>query len=268
MNILKKIVAYKRKEVEQRKSIVPFEQLQDASGFARSCISLSKALDAKDFGIIAEYKRQSPSKGIINDRAEISETTKGYVNSGATGLSVLTDSEFFGGSTDDLREARINDCPILRKDFIIDPYQITEAKSIGADVILLIGAILKPEETKAFTAIAHDLGLEVLLEVHTEQELQDHFFDNIDMVGVNNRNLKTFEVDIQNSIKIAGQIPKNTVKVAESGISSGEAIVELKSHSFKGFLIGEYFMAQDDPPQACRELIHRVQVLEQSIHQQ
>jgi indole-3-glycerol phosphate synthase len=200
-------------------------------------------------GIIAEFKRKSPSKGIINDSATVEAVTSGYAAHGASGLSVLTDSDFFGGSLQDLTAATVHETPILRKDFMIDPYQIIEAKAHGAEVILLIAACLTPAEVKHLAAVANDTGLEVLLEIHTKAEL-DHLCDNIDMVGINNRNLKTFEVDLAHSIALAKMLPAHLPKIAESGISDVSTIIELKKEGFDGFLMGENFMKTVDPAAA------------------
>jgi indole-3-glycerol phosphate synthase len=200
-------------------------------------------------GIIAEFKRKSPSKGVINDTASVEVVTAAYAAHGASGLSVLTDNHFFGGSLVDLTAATINETPILRKDFMIDPYQIIEAKAFGAEVILLIAACLSPTQVKELAGVAKDIGLEVLLEIHTSAEL-DHLCDNIDMVGINNRNLKTFEVDLAHSIALAKMLPAHLPKIAESGISNVSTIVELKKEGFDGFLIGENFMKTSDPAAA------------------
>ena len=203
-------------------------------------------LDDSKTGIIAEFKRKSPSKGIINGNADVIKITNTYSTFGASGLSVLTDENFFGGSKDDLIKARINNTPILRKDFMIDAYQFYEAKAIGADVILLIAACLSVQQVKEFAALSKELGLEVLLEIHNEEELE-HICDDVDFVGVNNRNLKTFEVDINTSLQLFPHIPKDKLAIAESGISNVDTIVTLKQAGFKGFLIGENFMKAANP---------------------
>jgi indole-3-glycerol phosphate synthase len=200
-------------------------------------------------GIIAEFKRKSPSKGVINDTATVKDVTAAYSAHGASGLSVLTDADFFGGTLQDLTAATVHETPILRKDFMIDPYQIIEAKAHGAEVILLIAACLTPTQVKHLAAVAKDTGLEVLLEIHTKAEL-DHVCDNVDMVGINNRNLKTFEVDLAHSIALAKMLPAHLPKIAESGISDVSTIIELKKEGFDGFLIGENFMKTPDPAAA------------------
>jgi indole-3-glycerol phosphate synthase len=255
MNILDEIVQYKAKEVESQKSKVGIDELKKFSGFSRRSLSLGKFLsDETRTGIIAEFKRKSPSRGNINCTANVVKVTTAYAQQGASGLSVLTDENFFGGSINDVINARINEIPILRKDFMIDEYQFYEAKAIGADVILLIAACLTPEAVKEFALLSKKLGLEVLLEIHNEEELE-HICDEIDFVGVNNRNLKTFEVDINTSLNLVGKIPKDKIAIAESGISNVDTIITLKQAGFKGFLIGENFMKQPDPTIAFAEFV-------------
>jgi indole-3-glycerol phosphate synthase len=257
MNILDEIIATKTKVVAERKSLYPIKLLEQSIYFETQPVSLRKYVQREDLsGIIAEFKRKSPSKGVINAYANVERTTIGYMQAGASALSVLTDKEFFDGSNDDLNVARkFNFCPILRKDFIIDEYQIIEAKSIGADAILLIAAVLNPNESREFAKFAHSMGLEVLLEVHDEKELQDHSDCGADLIGVNNRNLKTFEVSVEVSKRLAEQIPSHTVKVSESGISDPETIIELKKYGFQGFLMGENFMKHSRPEKAAMEFI-------------
>lgn len=246
-NILEEIVAYKRSEVAARKAVVGASLLEKSDFFLRETLSIKAFLaDKTRTGIIAEFKRRSPSKGIINDRADVVEVTKAYSDHGASGISVLTDSNFFGGTNEDLVAARVHPVPILRKDFIVDEYQIHEAKSIGADVILLIAACLTPQQVKQFAGVARKLKLEVLLELHNESEI-DHICDEVDVVGVNNRNLKTFTVDLGQSIRLSEKIGNSKLRIAESGISNLKNIAYLKQYGFDGFLIGEYFMKQDDP---------------------
>ena len=247
MNILDKIIEFKKTEVARNKQLVSLEQLQQQEYFHRQTFSLKQFLsDETKTGIIAEFKRRSPSKGIINSSADVLEVTAAYTNYGATGLSILTDTEFFGGSAADLRKARLNSIPILRKDFIIDKYQLAEARAMGADVILLIAACLTPQNVQELAFFAKSIGLEVLLEIHAEAELQ-HICDEVDLVGVNNRDLKTFAVDINRSVELGKQIPADKIKIAESGIDSIETIGILKNAGFKGFLMGEYFMKQPNP---------------------
>lgn len=256
MNILEQIVAQKRKEVEQRKKEVSVAELEKQRFFTRGTYSLKQFIaDPNKTGIIAEYKRRSPSKGVINDRDSVESVTRMYAAYGASGISVLTDQMFFGGSLDDLLAARDNDVPLLRKDFMIDEYQLVEAKANGADVILLIAACLSTAEVKNLAGLAKKLELEVLLELHSESEL-DHICDEVDLVGVNNRNLKDFQVDLQHSVRMAEKIGDGFVKIAESGINDVENIRFLKQHGFQGFLIGEYFMKQEDPGRAFKEFTY------------
>jgi len=252
-NILDKIIDYKRVQVEKVKAQTPVDVLEKGTFFLRQPLSLRQFLtDPEKTGIIAEFKRRSPSKGVINDQVEVVDVTKGYTAAGASCLSVLTDEAFFGGSDDDLTAARVNEIPILRKEFIIDEYQIVEAKAIGADVILLIAACLTPEEVKKLAVFAKRLGLEVLLEIHNEEELK-HICEETELVGVNNRDLKTFTVDIQRSIDLSRKIPAGKLLIAESGISKIETILQMKEAGFRGFLIGENFMKEEDPGAAFGE---------------
>lgn len=256
MNILETIVAHKRKEVEERKKEISLNMLQKHHFFKRATFSLKKFLtDPAKTGIIAEYKRRSPSKGIINNRDSVESVTRMYAAFGASGISVLTDHEFFGGTLDDLVAARDNDVPLLRKDFMIDEYQLVEAKAVGADVILLIAACLPPKEIQHLAKTAKELGMEVLLELHDESELE-HICPEIDVVGVNNRNLKNFEVDLEHSVRMCERIGEGFIKVAESGINDVKNIHYLKQHGFKGFLIGEYFMKQQNPGVAFKEFTY------------
>lgn len=258
MNILETIIEYKKSEVRSRKSQFQTAELEKRILFSRPVLSLKDSLlDPTKTGIIGEFKRRSPSKGIINDKVDVVEVTKGYAENGASCLSVLTDEKFFGGSDQDLLSARVNRIPILRKDFIIDEYQVIEAKSIGADVILLIAACLSPAEVKRLAATAKGIGLEVLLELHAEEELE-HICDHTNIIGINNRNLKTFDVDIERSLRMAEQIPLSKLKIAESGISTVEDIFLFKRHGFHGFLIGENFMKAPDPAIAFADFVDRL----------
>ncbi len=259
MTILDEIIAYKRKEVAERIATHPIKLLEQSLYFQSECVSLKHYIKREDkSGIIAEFKRKSPSKGMINEFANVEKTSIGYMQAGASALSVLTDTHFFGGTTEDLTTARkFNFCPILRKDFTVSEYQIMEAKSIGADAILLIASVLSKDEIKQFTALAQQLGLEVLLEVHTQEELEK-YIPEISLVGINNRNLKTFDVDFENSIRLAQQLPTGTVKIAESGISDYKNIIELKQHDFDGFLIGENFMKTASPELECKKFIEQL----------
>lgn len=258
MNILDTIVAQKKKEVAERKQQVSVAELEKGRFFANETLSLkSFLLDPAKTGIIAEFKRKSPSKGIINDRVTVEEVTRAYAQHGASGISVLTDHEFFGGSLDDLLAATINEVPLLRKDFMIDEYQLVEAKAYGAEVILLIAACLTPAEVKTMAGVAKGLGLEVLLEIHNEEEL-GHICEAVDLVGVNNRNLKTFTVSIDTSLALINKIPKEKPAVAESGISDVDTIVTLRQAGFTGFLIGENFMKQASPSIAFADFVNQL----------
>jgi indole-3-glycerol phosphate synthase len=258
MNILDKIIANKKTEIDEAKKSVSVQALEKSAFFNRNTISVKKTLiENTKVGIISEHKRKSPSKGVINDKLSVEFITNGYVKAGASCLSILTDSVFFGGSKEDLILARKANptISILRKDFIIDEYQILEAKSWGADVILLIAANLKSKQLKSLARFAKSLGLDVLMEVHDKEELMASIDENLDLIGVNNRNLKTFEVSIQTSLDLANDIPNQFVKIAESGLNSASEIVTLQKAGFKGFLIGESFMKTNDPGAACSKLI-------------
>ncbi len=257
MNILDEIIAYKRKEVEERKSHTPVSVLETSVFYNRTPVCFKEALEkAGTSGIIAEFKRQSPSKGVINNNSGIIDVIPAYDENGASAISVLTDNKFFGGNTQDLLDARIlTKIPLLRKDFMVNEYQLHEAKAIGADVILLIAAALTPKEVCTMAAAAKKLQLQVLLEIHNEEELQ-HLNDDVDVVGVNNRNLKTFEVNIQTSLDLINKIPKKFTPISESGISDVKNIITLQQAGFKGFLIGENFMKETDPAIAFAAFIH------------
>lgn len=254
MNILDQIIARKKEEISLSKSQVSLKDLKNSAFFERKTFSLKDTLVQKS-GIIAEFKRKSPSKGIINNQSDVLEVAKTYEKCGASGISILTDSDFFGGNFDDILKIR-NEIqrPILRKDFMIDEYQFYEAKSIGADVVLLIAACLSPVQVQEFTELSHELGLEVLLEIHTEEELKC-FNKNIDLVGINNRNLQDFKVDLQHSVDLKNLLPAGTLSIAESGIYSVQDYQFLKSKGFDGFLMGEYFMKNENPGQKFEEFI-------------
>jgi len=259
MNILDKITEYKIREIAERKELFPTKLLEKSIYFDSPTVSLREYLLRPDkSGIIAEFKRKSPSKGFINKYALPEKVSVEYMQAGASALSVLTDNQFFGGSCDDLKTVRqFNYCPVLRKDFIVDKYQIIEAKAIGADAILLIAAILEKKQLVDFEQFAHSLGLEILFEVHNSEELEKIKLEN-KIIGVNNRNLKTFKTDIQTSIELSGLIPDTCVKVSESGISEPQHILELRKHGFKGFLIGENFMKSANPGLACKNFIKKL----------
>ncbi|MEC3907153.1 indole-3-glycerol phosphate synthase TrpC [Tamlana sp. 2201CG12-4] len=260
MNILDKITLDKRKEVDLRKHLIPVSQLEQSVLFERATISLANNLRQSNSGIIAEHKRRSPSKSIINNGLNVQDVAKGYEDAGVCGMSVLTDGKYFGGSLDDLLTARAScNLPLLRKEFIIDEYQIIEAKAYGADVILLIAAILTREEIKHFSECAKSLNLNVLLEVHNEEELHKSIMPSLDMLGVNNRNLKTFEVSLETSKNLSHSIPDDFVKVSESGISNIDAIKELQPYGYQGFLIGENFMKTDNPGVSATNFINTLE---------
>ena len=259
MNILDKIIVDKKREVILKKSIIPVSQLEASIFFGKETISLSQNLKNSSTGIIAEHKRRSPSKSVINQSFTVEEVVKGYEDAGACGISVLTDGKYFGGSLDDLLLARAAvSIPLLRKEFIVDEYQILEAKAYGADLILLIAAVLTREEIKALSKFAKSLDLEVLLEVHSMEELEKAIMPTLDIIGVNNRNLKAFEVSLDFSKQLASHIPDDFVKISESGISSIEAITELKLYGYRGFLIGENFMKTDNAGKAATEFISKI----------
>ena len=254
MTILDKIIKHKRKEVEEAKRRISVQELMYYRHFDKIVPSLKEyLLNPNKTGVIAEHKRHSPSKGIINNMVDVRDVVKGYEDASASAVSVLTDSEFFGGSNEDLTTARdAISIPILRKDFIIDSYQVYEAKAIGASTILLIATVLTPEETKEFGSLASYLGMEVLMEFHDEVEL-NRMNRYVDVAGINNRNLNTFEVDLLKSIELADKLPPSIPKIAESGIGSVEDVKFLRSKGFSGFLIGESFMKTDNPGVACKE---------------
>ncbi len=264
MDILEKIIAHKKKEVAERKELFPTKLLEQSVYFEGKPASLKKYLLREDkTGIIAEFKRKSPSKGMINKHADVEKTTIGYMQAGASALSILTDTEFFGGKNSDLVTARkYNFCPILRKDFIVDEYQLIEAKSIGADAILLIASVLEPSRLLGLAQFAKSLGLEVLMEVHNQEELNGNLNEYLDVVGVNNRNLKTFETDIEISKSLASLIPDKFLKVSESGISNPEAIAELRAYGFRGFLMGETFMKTARPDRTAAKFMDLLKRLE------
>jgi indole-3-glycerol phosphate synthase len=262
MNILETIIAHKRIEVEKRKNELSIADLSRGPFYKAETYSLKEALlDETKTGILAEFKRKSPSKGIINDKASIEEVSQGYATNGASGISILTDEQFFGGTLADLQKtAIINKISLLRKDFMIDEYQLHEAKAYGASVILLIAACLSIEEVKSLAIAAKNLGLEVLLEVHNELELE-HICDEVDLVGVNNRDLKTFKVSLEQSAQLSELIPAGKIKISESGINTVEDILYLESFGYKGFLVGENFMKHEDPAEAFRIFAEKLKAL-------
>jgi indole-3-glycerol phosphate synthase len=256
MTILDTIVAQKKIEVAEQQSKIAIAELEQSRFFQLPSLSLKSNLqDSSKTGIIAEFKRKSPSKGIINGIAKVEDVTMAYTQFGAAGISVLTDAAFFGGNLTDLEAATINQIPLLRKDFMISEYQIIEAKASGASVILLIAACLSASQVKQFSRLAHQLGLEVLLEIHDDTEL-DHICDEVDLVGVNNRNLKNFEVNIDISLGLINQIPTSIPAIAESGIDHPNTIVTLQKAGFAGFLIGERFMRETNPSFAFANFVN------------
>jgi indole-3-glycerol phosphate synthase len=260
MNILEQIVLRKKVEVAQAKQQVAIKELENGTHFNRDTYSFEDFLLATErTGIIAEFKRRSPSKGLINGTSTVAEVTKGYAAAGTSALSVLTDVDFFGGHAQDLLQARAaNDIPLLRKDFIIDEYQLLEAKAWGADIILLIAAILSPAEIKYLSGFAKSLGLQVLLEVHNKEELQRSICPDLNAIGVNNRNLADFTVNIQTSFDLVDEIPNDFMKISESAISSASTIKDLKQAGFNGFLIGENFMKTSNPEAAIRDFVREL----------
>jgi len=260
MTILEEIMAHKRKEVAEAQELRPIKLLEKSIFFETPVVSMSEYLKRDDkVGIIAEIKRASPSLGMIHEYVDVEQLSVNYMQAGASALSVLSDSKYFGGSLKDVEIARkFNYCPILRKDFMLSEYQLIEAKSHGADCILLIAAALEPKALKDLAKAAKQLGLEVLLEVHSQEEIDGYASEHVDIIGVNNRNLHDFSTDIQTSIDLAEHIPSEFVKISESGISKPESILKLKDVGFDGFLIGGYFMEHAQPEEACANLIKAV----------
>lgn len=263
MNILDKIISHKKTEIQEAKETIPVKVLERTMFFEGQSVSMKKYLNRKDkIGIIAEIKRKSPSKGVLAEDVDIEKLSISYMQSGASALSILTDQQFFGGNLSDLETARkFNYCPILRKDFIIDEYQVIQSKSVGADCILLIAACLDPKQTNELARLAKSIGLEVLLEIRTEEEIAGHLNEFIDIVGVNNRDLKSFNTDIKQSIELAEKLPKTICKISESGIVNADSLLQLKESGYQGFLIGGHFMAKSDPANACKNLINHYKTL-------
>ena len=256
MNILDRIIAEKRQIIARDKEMTGIAVLEKmVQEMDRTNISFKKSLTGSQTGIIAEFKRRSPSRDWIFRDAQIDRIIPVYTSGGASAISVLTDEPFFGGTLTDLQTARqLTDIPLLRKDFIIDDYQVFQAKAYGADVILLIASALTPLQTKQLSEVAKNLGLEVLLEIHSDNEL-DHIHQSVDVVGINNRNLSTFVTDTKVSFDLGGKIPDDYVKISESGISDPQVVRELRQAGFRGFLMGENFMKTDDPGKALGEFI-------------
>jgi indole-3-glycerol phosphate synthase len=260
MTILDEIIAYKRTEVQENKELYPVKLLEKSPFFTAQPVSLEKYVRRQDLsGIIAEFKRKSPSKGIINEFADPATVCLEYMQAGASALSVITDNKYFGGSNKDLSTARkFNYCPILRKDFIVDEYQVIEARSIGADAILLIAEVLSEKELKNLSQLAFSLQMEVLFEVHDRENILKLPAD-ARIVGINNRNLKNFKVNIQHSIELLDELPKQAVKIAESGIDSPQTAVNLLTSGFSGLLMGERFMRETNPGRACKLFIRNME---------
>lgn len=256
-DILQEIVATKRAEVDRRKRETDFQALYRQAETPRATRhSLQEALRSSSTGIISEFKRRSPSKGWINREADVQSVVRAYQQAGATALSVLTDTPYFGGTDDDLRAARqACSLPILRKDFMIDEFQLVESRVLGADAVLLIAAALTREQCRRFAEIAHQLELEVLLEIHDQSEL-DYYSEYVDVLGVNNRNLGSFHTDVANSFRLIEQMPQEATPISESGISNPDTVKELRAIGFKGFLIGENFMKTDAPGDSLKSFIN------------
>lgn len=258
--ILDEIVANRKEEVSKQKLRIPLPEIQSKIDLSIARNLLSERLQSFGAsGIIAEFKRRSPSKGVINDRVQPEIVTRGYSDAGASGLSVLTDGKYFGGSTADFTVARNSNpfTPLLRKDFMVDEYQLFESRLLNADVILLIASVLEKTEISRFTAIAHELGMEVLLELHDESEIEK-INKEIDIIGINNRNLKDFKVDMDHSLKLLDRLPAEAVKISESGLSDPETVDFLRKRGFQGFLMGENFMKSENPATACLDFISRL----------
>ena len=260
MNILDKIIADKKIEVALKKGLISSAVLMQSPLFERPTNSMATKIRQSASGIIAEHKRRSPSKDVINNSLKVPLVVEGYEKAGVCGISVLTDGPYFGGALEDLLLARASvDTPLLRKEFIVDPYQIIEAKAHGADTILLIAAVLTRAEIHSLSNLAQSLGMEVLLEVHDLEELEKSIMPSLNMIGVNNRNLKTFEVNLKTSMELSSRIPDDFVKVSESGISNVSAVKELKTYGYQGVLVGENFMKTNDPGTAALEFIKQIE---------
>lgn len=260
-DILDTIVAHKRKEVELFKKELPLETLENRVDIIMGArpVSMSESLRNSDTGIIAEFKRKSPSKGWFNKQANVRTITKSYQENGATALSILTDINFFGGNNLDMRDAHLAKVklPMLYKNFIIDEYQLYQARLNKANAVLLIAACLSKDECRQLMTKAHDLGMEVLLEMHTEEETEYAELEP-DMCGINNRNLGTFVTDVNNSVQLASRLPEDAVKVSESGISDPETVKMLRGIGYRGFLMGEHFMKTADPGAELAHFIARL----------
>jgi len=258
-NILSQIIANKRREVEEQKKEMSVDtMMRIITDSVVQPKSFKKSMYDSSTGIIAEFKRKSPSKGFIFENARVEDVAPVYSTSGASAISVLTDEKFFGGNFEDLKKARsLTDTPLLRKDFMIDEYQLYQAAMYGASAILLIASALSVEETKRMAVKSKELGLDVLLEIHNEQEL-GHINEYVDVVGINNRNLGTFVTDVQVSFDLGEKIPVEFLKISESGISDPQTVKDLRQAGFRGFLMGENFMKTDNPGKALAEFIKQL----------
>lgn len=260
MKILDNIISDKKIEIETLSKIVSISNLEKQKDFTKQCKSLKESIKKSKSGIICEFKRKSPSNEKINYKSNISEVINGYEKAGAVGVSILTNKIYFDGSISDINEVKNNvDIPILRKEFIISEYQIIESKSIGADAILLIASILDKEEIKNYSSLAKSLGLEVLLEIHSIDEFNKISNTDFDIIGVNNRNLDTLDIDIENSIEMFEDIPSEFIKISESGISKVDSIIKLIKVGYDGFLIGENFMKTDNPGSSATTFIRELE---------
>ncbi len=255
-DILQEIIENKKEEIARRKEVFSIDLLEsNCEEFDRKSLSMSNSIRESQSGIISEFKRRSPSKGWINEKADLLQITKDYQLNGASALSILTDNKYFGGKLEDIKAVRDSiNIPILRKEFIIDEYQLFQAKLIGADAVLLIAAALEKKRFMELSDMAHQLGMEVLLEIHSEKEME-YIDDKVEMIGVNNRNLGTFVTDVKNSVAMVEKLPKDRVLISESGISSPSTIKMLKEKGFNGFLIGECFMREENPGDAFAKFI-------------
>lgn len=261
MDILQEIVAYKRQEVREMQQYLPLRQLE---ALAQQTVeaqpqvpSLRQAVEqAPGAAIIAEFKRRSPSKGWISQASRPEEVVPAYQAAGAAGVSILTDSHYFGGYPEHVQQARAAGVtlPVLFKNFVIDPYQVLQARHCGASAILLIAACLTQQECASLMDMAHAWGLEVLLEMHAPHEVEYAALEP-DLCGVNNRALGTFHTDVQQSLHLASLLPPSSVRVSESGLADAETIARLQSVGYKGFLMGEHFMRQPQPGEALRQLL-------------
>ena len=259
MDILSKIISKKIDELSQLKRTISISDLESSEFYERNNKSIVSGLIENEISIIAEHKRKSPSRSEINSQKPTEKIINGSQEAGAAALSILTEKNFFNGSNNDILSARkITELPILRKDFIIDEFQVIESKSIGADGILLIAACLDKKQIIKLSELAKSLGLEVLIEIHDLSELDDCCIESIDIIGVNNRNLKTFDVDIETSIGLSSKIPSNYSKISESGISNSNDVKTLIDCGFDGFLIGENFMKTNDPGKALVNFINEI----------